>query len=734
MVSRDVLLTINVIRSGSELDAYKQTRNIAQLLHEIPTKVNDLLQIQFAFESSSSPAQKIIEEANKQGFQTESLDYAAEDMYKRMLLSTKGRFVIFLKDGFLSPKFLAHALRFVTSSTEGLERRALIPSSLMAYGNHNRLIDLRQEAPQVIAKLLCDGILSATVPFVTEKQKYATGIDSPMQVLGGLINEGVTLLPLEDTQFFYKYSPHLSLANIGSIFNSVLSPKTFSDLVSHTQQNTNSSDDIKTKEARATVKKTAEHFKRNAPAVYGYLRDQYHLNRDYAKKIIRSAARRLNKPQKSTVLIQQAPDTKPSVMQPMPNGWGQLNQIEPMIRPSTDIVSNIELIDSHFSNEGIHRYAKFCNTYKNKIFTDIVMVPHLVEGGADLAALKLVEALTSQGKEVAVIVSLETESPWAYKVNEIKNATLIEAKQWFAGLDEAYRAAFVARIIAQWNVKRLSVINSSLGYQILRDYGPILKKKCMTFLHTYAFDMTEDGFLYNVLHNGLVDAYDGVDKFVTDSAIYKQQLSEVNGFEPDKIEVLYLPVSSKIIPKEDYAIKRKVLWASRINSSKLIEAMVEVGKLLQTQNIELDIYGAIDGYYGEGNRFLNMIKDHKTIHYQGVYDGFASLDTNNYDIFLMTSKNEGMPNVILEACMANIYIVAPSVGGIPECIVNEKNGSIVTAKFDPHDYADRIFLAYKQNSLAQRQTIEKYNKAVIQRHSQQRYEQGVRKLMESSLD
>ena len=44
------------------------------------------------------------------------------------------------------------------------------------------------------------------------------------------------------------------------------------------------------------------------------------------------------------------------------------------------------------------------------------------------------------------------------------------------------------------------------------------------------------------------------------------------------------------------------------------------------------------------------------------------------DVFLLTSKSEGIPLTILEAFASNVPVVATNVGGIPEVVFNGENG------------------------------------------------------------
>ncbi len=49
----------------------------------------------------------------------------------------------------------------------------------------------------------------------------------------------------------------------------------------------------------------------------------------------------------------------------------------------------------------------------------------------------------------------------------------------------------------------------------------------------------------------------------------------------------------------------------------------------------------------------------------------------NFDIFVLPSLKEGLPYVLLEAGLAEIPIIATSVGGVPEIIQNNKTGLLV---------------------------------------------------------
>lgn len=124
-----------------------------------------------------------------------------------------------------------------------------------------------------------------------------------------------------------------------------------------------------------------------------------------------------------------------------------------------------------------------------------------------------------------------------------------------------------------------------------------------------------------------------------------------------------------------------------------------------------------------------MIKDTPTITYHGSYAGLAGLPIDDYDLFLLTSNNEGMPNVILKAIMAQIFIVAPAVSGIPECLKDRKNGIVVHEKYNPEAYTAAIIEAYDQNLFSDRTAIKDLSRRIIKQHSNENYQAQVKNLM-----
>lgn len=413
--------------------------------------------------------------------------------------------------------------------------------------------------------------------------------------------------------------------------------------------------------------------------------------------------------------------------------WGRLNRYEPMIRASWDMLEYIPIAEYPTDSGMSNAYYDLCKSYGENEYTDMVLVPHMIRGGAELATLHLLRALSAQGRKALVLATIDTESAWGDKVREIPGVDFIESKDIFLHVPhEDKRLDFILRMLQNWSFVRLTIINSELGYKLAIKYEKVLKDiECEVFVHTYAFDVTEDGYLFNYIPNGLVDLYGATTRYITDSEVYKKQLVEMNGFNEERITPLYLPSNLSMKKKVNYKKTKKIIYAGRICNQKIADVAVEVGMLLADHDIELHFYGNIDPEYAENDKFLKMIEPYPAIQYHGVFEGSHSLNLDAYDMFLLTTRTEGIPNTIIETCGANLFVVTAAVGGLTECIQQGKNGLLVADedKFKPSKYAEAIITAYDKNLFSDQETIDQANDIVRTRHSLEKYDADVASIM-----
>ena len=89
-----------------------------------------------------------------------------------------------------------------------------------------------------------------------------------------------------------------------------------------------------------------------------------------------------------------------------------------------------------------------------------------------------------------------------------------------------------------------------------------------------------------------------------------------------------------------------------------------------------------------------------------------------FDVFVLPSLKEGLPYVLLEAGLAEVPMVASSVGGIPEIIKNTATGILVPPQ-SPEEIAKAVVALLKNKNLCQKITLS------MKEHIQKNFSLGV---------
>jgi len=83
-----------------------------------------------------------------------------------------------------------------------------------------------------------------------------------------------------------------------------------------------------------------------------------------------------------------------------------------------------------------------------------------------------------------------------------------------------------------------------------------------------------------------------------------------------------------------------------------------------------------------------------------------------FDLFLMTSRYEGFPYVLLEALSAGCAIVTTRVGGVTDCVIDGVNGRVVDA-LDPEPIARAVLAIVSDPGLLLRMRAEARRRAAL---------------------
>ena len=141
------------------------------------------------------------------------------------------------------------------------------------------------------------------------------------------------------------------------------------------------------------------------------------------------------------------------------------------------------------------------------------------------------------------------------------------------------------------------------------------------------------------------------------------------------------PDAEKILSlKKEFGINREkvVGWVGRLVPIKNCELLLKAAQI-RLENKKYDIKYLIIGDGEERVNLENFVKKANlgnSVRFLGNRNDIINL-MHIFDLFVLTSNNEGLGRVILEAMSCGIPVIATKVGGVPEIITDKKNGLLI---------------------------------------------------------
>jgi glycosyltransferase involved in cell wall biosynthesis len=173
------------------------------------------------------------------------------------------------------------------------------------------------------------------------------------------------------------------------------------------------------------------------------------------------------------------------------------------------------------------------------------------------------------------------------------------------------------------------------------------------------------------------------------------------GAEVKKIEVVPNGVDIEKFKSQISNFKNKedkiLITVSRLVKKNAVNDIIEALKFLPA-NIKLLILGvgpeeeklkSLVASYNLENRvnFVGLVKSDEISSY-----------LHSADIFVRPSLSEGLGNAFLEAMAASVPVIATSVGGIPDFLINGQTGLFCEVN-NPQDIAEKVKLYLNDNNL-----------------------------------
>lgn len=295
-------------------------------------------------------------------------------------------------------------------------------------------------------------------------------------------------------------------------------------------------------------------------------------------------------------------------------------------------------------------------------------------GGAESVVYNLLKGLDSSARIEAMLVTL----------NNARLANLCKAERIRTTVISEADNAFPVLV---WNVRKLV---RAFKPHIIHSHG--YKENILAFLGR---DSTSSCNLITTLH-GLPEGYDTIkakianklnfivikkvfDKLVTVSSDLRNILTNILQIDQDKVVVINNGTEITGACHKNFSNKRNFIIGSagRLFPVKNYTLLVRIAKEVCSRNRGIRFVLAGDG--PQKTLIYRMIKEYnleKNFHLLGHVDEMSDF-YRMIDIYINTSKHEGMPMTILEAMANGALVVAPRIGALPDIIKHKRNGWLV---------------------------------------------------------
>jgi len=152
--------------------------------------------------------------------------------------------------------------------------------------------------------------------------------------------------------------------------------------------------------------------------------------------------------------------------------------------------------------------------------------------------------------------------------------------------------------------------------------------------------------------------------------------------------------------KEKKGDETQVLTVGRLVEQKDHATLIEALAILAEEGIKIRV--VIIGHGSLHSKLVELIHTRnleRVVSILGTLSHEEVLDhMKNTDLFVLTSRWEGSPNVLLEAMAAGLPVIATAVGGIPDLITHKQHGLLVPPG-NPRAVADTLRLLIQDRKL-----------------------------------
>ncbi len=172
-----------------------------------------------------------------------------------------------------------------------------------------------------------------------------------------------------------------------------------------------------------------------------------------------------------------------------------------------------------------------------------------------------------------------------------------------------------------------------------------------------------------------------------------------NGFEIESLKTLH----SNLIQKSKSS-KIIIGGVMRFNYEKNLDLWIKVAKNLSEKSDLVNFVIIGDG--PELSRVRRLIKKLELTKFIQLFKPTNNIYSHmsKFDVLLLTSRIEGLPNVLIEAQLLGIPVVSTNCGGAIETFIDSSSGILVD-NYNPKLIADTLFLLVSDREVLSRYSV-----------------------------
>ncbi|MFE0502231.1 glycosyltransferase [Lysobacter soli] len=382
--------------------------------------------------------------------------------------------------------------------------------------------------------------------------------------------------------------------------------------------------------------------------------------RRFASRVMKGAARRLNRAAESPVLgtpslpdwVRQEAIALAAIEPELITADGRADHYQYYHVPSIPLPGRI--------------YEHVLSQIPEDTYTHVMLLPWLKQGGADRGALYHLRALkeSNPSARILAIATEPADSPWKDRLPQ--DIPYIEFGLAAKEMDFNLQVQVLTRLLVQLRPAVIHNINSRCGWEAIKCSGLALCQHSTIFASLFCDDHNAQDTPVGYARDYLRSCYRSLERVFCDNSVYPGIWSKELGVPSDLFEVLPFPYDREVVrhSRNSPTGPRRVLWAGRLDRQKRPDVLAAIAERMP--ELLFDVHGG--AVIGAADPAVKQLAALPNVVTHGFFSRLEDVVSDDHIAYLHTTAWEGVPTILFDVAAAGVPICAPDVGGIPDFV------------------------------------------------------------------